>query len=96
MKRSLSVILSFLLMSMLVVTLTGCGQDIKAENEKLKAENAAMKSDVDKMKSEIGSLKDQLQKAAEKDATIGTLTAENEVLKKQLEDLKASMTKKKK
>jgi hypothetical protein len=41
-------------------------------------------------------LKEDIQKAAEKDATIASLTAENEALKKQVEDLKAQMAKKKK
>jgi hypothetical protein len=45
---------------------------------------------------EVQKLKEEMQKAAEKDATIGSLTAENEALKKQVEDLKAQLAKKKK
>ncbi|MGA2468811.1 MAG: hypothetical protein ABSH06_31300 [Thermodesulfobacteriota bacterium] len=41
-------------------------------------------------------MKEDIQKAAEKDATIASLTAENETLKKQVEDLMAQMAKKKK
>ena len=69
MKRTISVILSLALVGMFFVALAGCGQDIKAENEKLKAENATLKSDLDKAKAEIQTLKDEVQKASEKDAT---------------------------
>jgi hypothetical protein len=48
------------------------------------------------MKLEVQKLKEEIQKAALKDATIGPMQAENEALKKQVEDLKAQMTKKKK
>jgi cell division protein FtsB len=41
-------------------------------------------------------LKEEIQKAAEKEATISSLTAENEALKKQVEDLKTQLAKKKK
>jgi predicted small secreted protein len=93
MKRTISAILSLALIGMLLATLVGCGQDIKAENEKLKAEAATLKSDLEKAKGEVQKLKEDVQKAAEKDATIGTLTTENEGLKKQLEDMKAQMAK---
>jgi cell division protein FtsB len=96
MKKAISVILSFALVSLFIVALVGCGADIKAENEKLKAENTSIKSDNDKLKLEVQKLKEEIQKAAEKEATIGSLTAENEALKKQVEDLKAQLTKKKK
>jgi hypothetical protein len=43
------------------------------------------------LKLEVQKLKEDLTKAAEKDATISSLTAENEALKKQVEDLKAQM-----
>ncbi len=82
MKRAISAILSFALISLFIVALVGCGADIKAENEKLKLE--------------VQKLKEEIQKAAEKDATIGSLNAENEALKKQVEDLKTQLTKKKK
>ena len=39
MKRTISVVLSLALICFLFAALAGCGQDIKAENEKLKAEN---------------------------------------------------------
>jgi hypothetical protein len=89
MKRILSVGLSLVLIVMFTGSLVGCGQEIKAENEKLKAENATLKADSDKAKNEIQKLKGDLQNAAEKDATISTLTAENDALKKELEGLKA-------
>jgi carbonic anhydrase len=76
---------------MFTTALVGCGADIKAENEKLKAENATLKSDTDKMKLEVQKLKGEIQKAAEKDATIASMKVE-----KQVDDLKAQMTKKKK
>jgi cell division protein FtsB len=79
MKRTLSMILSFVMIVIFTATLFGCGAEIKAENQKLKEGMEA------------------IQKAtAEKDATIGTMKAENEALKKQVEDLKAQLTKKKK
>jgi peptidoglycan hydrolase CwlO-like protein len=100
MKRTLSMILSFVMIVIFTATLFGCGAEIKAENEKLKAENTSLKSDNDKLKIEVQKLKEgmeAIQKAtAEKDATIGTMKAENEALKKQVEDLKAQLTKKKK
>ena len=91
MHKVLSVILSLALMTMLTATLVGCGQDIKAEYEKLNAENATLKADGDKLKSEIQKLKEEVQKAAEKDATISTLTQEKDALMKQVEDMKAQM-----
>lgn len=100
MKRSIAVFLSFVMIGMFVPVLAGCGADIKAENEKLKAENTSLKSDNDKLKIEVQKLKeemDAIQKgAAEKDSTIGAMKAENEAFKKQVEDLKAQSTKKKK
>ncbi len=93
MKKTISVFLSLALSSMLVAALGGCGPDLKAEIEKLKAENTTVKADLDKATLEVQKLKGEVQKATEKDATIGTLTAENEALKKQVEDLKAQMTK---
>ena len=86
MKRAISLMLSLFLIVMLVSALTGCGADIKAENEKLKAENTNLKSDNDKSKLEIQKLKEEIQKGAEKEATIVSLTAENEALKKTKED----------
>jgi len=44
--------------------------------------------DIDK---EIQKLKEEVQKAAEKDATISTLTQEKDALMKQVEDMKAQM-----
>ena len=96
MKRSICVLLSFLLIAAFLTAMVGCGADIKAENEKLKAENTNLKSDNDKLKLEIQKLKEEIQKVSEKDATIATLTDENEALKKQVEDLKAPKAKKKK
>jgi uncharacterized protein HemX len=89
MKQILTVGLSLALIVVFAGSLVGCGQEMKAENEKLKAENAALKTDSDKAKNEIQNLKQELQKAAEKDATINSLTSENEALKKELEGLKA-------
>jgi cell division protein FtsB len=85
-----------LLTGLFVSALVGCGADIKEENERLKAENTSLKSDNDKLKLEIQKLKEDIQKAAEKDATIASLTGENEALKKQVGDLNAQMAKKKK
>ncbi len=96
MKRAISAALSFFLVLLFVSALVGCGADIKAENEKLKAENTNIKSDNDKLRLEVQKLKEDLQKAAEKDATINSLTTENEGLKKQAEDLQAQLAKKKK
>lgn len=97
MKRTLSVMLSLVLLSVFVLSLVGCGADIKAENEKLKAENANLKTEMDKVKLDLQKMKDESQKAAaEKDATIKNLTDENEALKKQVEDLKAAQVPKKK
>jgi cell division protein FtsB len=100
MKRTISTILSFVMIVIFAAALSGCGADIKAENEKLKAENTSLKSDNDKLKIEVQKLKEGMEAiqkaAAEKDATIGTMTAENEALKKQVEDLKAQVTKKRK
>ena len=99
MKEGVSVILSFFLVAMLMTALTGCGADIKAENEKLKAEMTSLKSDNDKLKFEVQKLKEEIQKGAEKEATISSLTVENDALKKQVEELKAKLippTKKKK
>jgi len=96
MKKLISVFPFFLLIGFLLVSLVGCGADIKAENEKLKAENAALKSDNNKLNLEIQKLKEELQKMAEKEATLSQLTAENEALKKQVEELKAQLAKKKK
>jgi cell division protein FtsB len=80
-----------------VLAFVGCGADIKAENEKLKTENASLKSDNDKLKIEVQQLKEDAQRAAaEKDAKINTLTADNETLKKQVADLQAKTAKKKK
>jgi predicted RNase H-like nuclease (RuvC/YqgF family) len=93
MKKGVSVVLSLVLVVLFVAALVGCGQEIKAENEKLKAENASLKSDNDKIKGEVQKLKEEVQKAAEKDATIASLTAEKEALMKQVEDLKAQMAK---
>ena len=95
MKRGISAILSLLLIAMFVSALMGCGADIKAENEKLKTENTNLKSDNDKLKLEVQNLKEEIQKAAEKEATIGSLTAENEALKKQ-ERIKSPISKKEK
>jgi len=96
MKRTLSVVLSMLVLTAFVAALVGCGADIKAENEKLKAENTALKGSVDKMKADMQKLQDEVKKAGEKDATISSLTAENETLKKEVEELKAKMAPKKK
>ena len=96
MKKTVSAILSLLMISVFVFALVGCGADIKAENEKLKAENATLKADSDKLKLDVQKLKEEVQKAAEKDATITSLTADNEALKKQIEEMKAQTTKKKK
>ena len=96
MKKAISVILSVFVIGILIAALTGCGADIKAENEKLKAENTNLKSDNDKLKLEVQKLKEEIQKGAEKEATISSLNAENQALKKQVEDLKSQMTKKKK
>jgi cell division protein FtsB len=100
MKRTVSTILSFVMIVIFAAALFGCGADIKAENEKLKAENNTLKSDIDKLKIEVQKLKEGMEAvqkaAAEKDATIGTMKAENEAFKKQVEDLKAQLTKKKK
>jgi len=96
MKKTLSAILLFAMISLFIVALVGCGADIKAENEKLRAENTNLKSDNDKLKHEVQKLNEEIQKAAEKEGTIGSLKAENEALKKQVEDLKAQLTKKKK
>jgi predicted RNase H-like nuclease (RuvC/YqgF family) len=80
-----------------VSAFVGCGADIKAENEKLKAENANLKSDNDKLRIEVQQSKEEIQKAAaEKDAKINTLTADNEALRKQVADLQAKTAKKKK
>ncbi len=92
MKRTISTILSLSLIGMFVMALVGCGADIKAENEKLKTENITLKSDNDKLKLEVQKLKEEIQKAAEKEATLTSLTAENEALKKQVEDLKTKLT----
>jgi hypothetical protein len=89
MKKILSVFVVLIFASLLLVSLTGCGADIKAENEKLKAEVASLKTDAEKAKVEAQKLKEEAGKAAEKDATIKTLTDENEALKKQVEELKA-------
>lgn len=91
MRKTVSFTLSLVFIGLFVVSLVGCGADIKAENEKLKVETASLKSDNDKLKLEIQKLKEDLTKAAEKDATIGSMTAENEALKKQVEDLKAQL-----
>ena len=96
MKKAISLILSFVLMGTMAMALVGCGADIQAENEKLKAEATNLKSDIDKLRLENQKLKEDIQKAAEKDATITNLTAENEALKKQVEDLKAAQITKKK
>jgi cell division protein FtsB len=97
MKRVISAVLSLLLIGIFVSALVGCGADIKAENERLKAENTILKSDNDKLKLDVQKLKeDALKVAAEKDATIASLTAEKEALKKQVDDLNAKMAKKKK
>ena len=95
MRRTVSAFLWLTLIGLLIISLAGCGADIKAENEKLKTEVANIKSDNDKLKLEIQKLKEELTKAAEKDATISAMTAENEALKKQMEDLKGQLSKKK-
>ncbi len=92
MKRAISIFLSLFVLTTFTVGLAGCGADIKAENEKLKAENTTLKSDNDKLKLEVQKLKEEIQKAAEKEATLASLTAENEALKKQVEDLKVKLT----
>jgi peptidoglycan hydrolase CwlO-like protein len=97
MKKAISGILSLFLIGMFLTVLVGCGADIKAENEKLKTENTSLKSDTGKLRLEVQKLKEEIQKAAaEKDATIGNLKAENEAFKKQVEDLSAKIPKKKK
>ncbi len=97
MKRAVAVILSLLLIGMFLTVFTGCGADIKAENEKLKAENTTLKSENDKLKLDAQKLKEDVQKAAaEKETTISNLNAEIETLKKQVEDLTAKIPKKKK
>ena len=99
MRRIIFTFLSLSVIGMLVMALVGCGADIKAENEKLKTENINLKSDKDKLTLEIQKLKEEIQKGAEKEATLTSLTAENEALKKQVEDLKGKLaqpTKKKK
>jgi DNA anti-recombination protein RmuC len=96
MKKAVSVVLSLFLIGMFLTVLAGCGADIKAENEKLKTENTSLKSENDKMKLDAQKLKEDVQKAAaEKDTTINNLKAENETLKKQVDDLMAKMPKKK-
>ncbi len=92
MRRIIFTFLSLFVIGMLVMALVGCGADIKAENEKLKAENINIKSDKDKLTLEIQKLKEEIQKGAEKEAALTSLTAENEALKKQVEDLKAKLT----
>lgn len=97
MRRTIPAVLSLILIGVFVLSLVGCGADIKAENEKLKAENANLKSEKDKLKLDLQKSKDESQKAAtEKDATISSLTAENEALKKLVEELKAAQVPKKK
>lgn len=97
MKRVISAALSLLLIGLFVSALVGCGADIKAENEKLKAENTSLKADNDKLRLDVQKLKEDAQKmAADKDATIASLNTEKEALKKQVDDLTAKMTKKKK
>jgi len=97
MKRVIAAALSLLLIGVFVSVLAGCGTDIKAENERLKAENANLKSGNDKLKLDVEKLKEDTQKmAAEKDATIASMNAKNEALKKQVHDLNAKMPKKKK
>jgi peptidoglycan hydrolase CwlO-like protein len=100
MKKATSVILTLFLIGMFLTVLTGCGADIKAENEKLKTENTNLKSENDKLKLDVQKLKEDIQKAAaaaaEKDTTIGNLKTESEALKKQVEDLTAKLPKKKK
>ncbi len=91
MRRTLSALASLVLICVFVLSLIGCGADIKAENEKLKAENANLKTEIGKVKLDLQKLKDDSQKAAaEKDGTIKNLTDENEALKKQVETLKAA------
>ena len=97
MKRVISAALSLLLIGLFVSAFIGCGADIKAENEKLKAENTSLKADNDKLRLDVQKLKEDAQKmGADKDATIASLTTEKEALKKQVDDLNAKMTKKKK
>ena len=97
MKSVIAAALSLLLIGVFVSVLAGCGTDIKAENERLKAENANLKSGNDKLKLDVEKLKEDAQKmAAEKDATIASMNAKNEALKKQVHDLNAKMPKKKK
>ena len=66
MKQRMPAILSLILIGVFLLSLVGCGADIKAENEKLKAENANLKSGTDKLKLDIQKLKDELQKADRK------------------------------
>jgi len=91
-KRSVSVFVTLALVGLFLLSLIGCGADVKAENEKLKAENTNLKSDNDKLETEIQKLNEELSKTAakvsEKDSTIASLTAENEGLKKEIGDLK--------
>jgi cell division protein FtsB len=95
MRSKAAVFLSLLLIFVFAVGLSACGEDIKAENQKLKTENTNLRSDLDKSKIEIQKLREDLQKSAEKDATISALTAENVALKQQVEDLKGQLAKKK-
>ncbi len=87
MKQVTSALLSFFLIATLVLSLAGCGADVKAENEKLKAENASLRSANDKLKLEVQRLKEEIQKASEKDTTIASLTEENASLKKRWKTL---------
>ena len=83
MKKVIWVALSLLLVGLFVSALVGCGADTKAENERLKGENTSLKSGNDKLKQDVQKLTEDAKKmAAEKDATIASLTAENETLKK--------------
>ena len=97
MKRVILVVLSLFLMAMLTSVFVGCGANIKAENEKLKGQITTLQADNDKLRVEVQQLKEDAQKAAaDKDATIANLTNENATLKKEVEDLKAKLPKKKK
>jgi len=48
MRTLISVCPFFLVIGELLLSVVGCGADIKAENDKLKAENAALKSENNK------------------------------------------------
>jgi len=89
MKKWIFLLFAMVLLAFWLLIHIGCGADIKAESEKLKTENNNLKSENDKLKLEVQKLNEEIQKIGEKEATIVSLTSENEALKKQVEYLKA-------